>query len=391
MALTFMHPMKAIRGVLFLAWVLLSSIQTTVFCFLPAIGLHFVAPKTSLSIVRMLATPWFASGAILMQVFGITPVLQVVGGSVEDLVHDIPHLLVVSNHYCRLDWLFTWMIEVPLGWDERKVITLKDGLRQVPGIGWAMQALRYLFIKRNWAADKRTMEQYIQSLQRDGNISMLLFPEGTDASASSIQKSQSFATKNGLQLYKHVLHPRTTGFVHIFKTMANSDVPLAVWDLTIGYENMAPGTGEPMFIKGLWPTKVFFRVSRWPMDEMPKPEDTDGLSAWLNDRWSEKERRLEQFVLSESDNMELPLTKSRLKAEPPRVLPVPWRSWLICGGPLFILLNVVVFPMAMWHIWWCRYWFVLGCMFFVIVGKFFGGVDKYLTMNNSPTARNKDM
>lgn len=50
----------------------------------------------------------------------------------------------------------------------------------------------------------------------------LLFPEGTDLTATNVAKSGQFAEKHGLPVYRHVLHPRTTGFVHFVNTMNNS-------------------------------------------------------------------------------------------------------------------------------------------------------------------------
>lgn len=51
---------------------------------------------------------------------------------------------------------------------------------------------------------------------------ILLFPEGTNISENTKAKSHSFADKNGLKRYEHVLHPRTTGFSFLVEYMKSS-------------------------------------------------------------------------------------------------------------------------------------------------------------------------
>lgn len=53
-------------------------------------------------------------------------------------------------------------------------------------------------------------------------VQILLFPEGTDLSPSNIVRSNKYADKNNLPNYKHVLHPKTTGFVFLVETMRKS-------------------------------------------------------------------------------------------------------------------------------------------------------------------------
>lgn len=53
---------------------------------------------------------------------------------------------------------------------------------------------------------------------------MLLFAEGTDFSEWGIERSNSFAEKNGLPKYEYVLHPRTTGFTFLCETMEKCEL-----------------------------------------------------------------------------------------------------------------------------------------------------------------------
>ena len=76
-------------------------------------------------------------------------------------------------------------------------------MRHLPGPGWAMQFLRYLFVSRNWEVDQHTMAAGLGSVCRDGGASMLIFPEGTDRSASNVVKAQEFARTRNLAVCKY--------------------------------------------------------------------------------------------------------------------------------------------------------------------------------------------
>lgn len=52
-------------------------------------------------------------------------------------------------------------------------------------------------------------------------LQILLFPEGTDLTKETKERSDKFAEKSDLPKYDFVLHPRTTGFTHIMQEMKN--------------------------------------------------------------------------------------------------------------------------------------------------------------------------
>ena len=62
---------------------------------------------------------------------------------------------------------------------------------------------------------------------------ILLFPEGTDLTKHTKQRSDQYAEKNNLPKYDFVLHPRTTGFTHIVQEMKNGNcMPLSIVFIT---------------------------------------------------------------------------------------------------------------------------------------------------------------
>ena len=90
--------------------------------------------------------------------------------------------------------------------------------------GWAMQVATFMFVQRSWNDDKQyltAMLDYFTNINYTPQI--LIFPEGTDYNRETCSRSDTYAMKNGLQCYRHLLQPRTTGFAflveHVRKSM----------------------------------------------------------------------------------------------------------------------------------------------------------------------------
>ena len=69
--------------------------------------------------------------------------------------------ILVMNHRTRLDWLFYFCILYRLNALSNIKIILKDGLKKIPGAGWAMQTALFIFIKRKWEVDKGIFTKFI--------------------------------------------------------------------------------------------------------------------------------------------------------------------------------------------------------------------------------------
>lgn len=69
--------------------------------------------------------------------------------------------IVLMNHRTRLDWMFYFCVLYRLGGLSNIKIILKDGLKKIPGAGWAMQTALFIFIKRKWATDKEIFTKFI--------------------------------------------------------------------------------------------------------------------------------------------------------------------------------------------------------------------------------------
>ena len=160
--------------------------------------------------------------------------------------------------------------------------------------GWIMQMNGFLYITRRWEEDKgrlsRTLD-YLVALQR--RTQLLIFPEGTDLTTSSKEKSDRYATKNGLPMYYHTLHPKTTGFSYLASYLKRASYLDAVYDLTIAYPDYVPQS-EIDLITGKLPNEVHFNIKRISSDDLP--EDETSLRDWLEERWYHKEETLKRFA-----------------------------------------------------------------------------------------------
>lgn len=67
----------------------------------------------------------------------------------------------------------------------------------------------------------------------------------------------------------------------------------AVYDLTLVYPDGCPQTEGDLFF-GNFPQKVFAHLVRYPVSDLPKSED--GLRKFMEKRWLEKEKTIEEFT-----------------------------------------------------------------------------------------------
>lgn len=160
-----------------------------------------------------------------------------------------------------------------------------------------MQGSMYLFLKRRWEQDEEYLNNVLDYF-RDMNypIQLMIFPEGTNLDNYSQPRSNSYAQKNNLPLYKHVLHPRVRGFVHCIEKLRKATRKIdAVYDVTVGYDQDYCYQA-PDFVTGNFPKEIHFNIKRYNISEMPL--DNTKLEQWLCQRWSEKEDRLSKFYMN---------------------------------------------------------------------------------------------
>lgn len=233
---------------------------------------------------RWCAGTWWGGCVVFADRFNRTRIIV----SGEDLPTD-ENALVVSNHQQMPDITTIMALARSKGRLGDLKFFVKYALKWVPGVGWGMQFLNCPFLKRDWSADREKIDATFDTLVRE-RIPMWLvsFVEGTRATESKIRASAEWAVERGLESTRHVLLPRTKGFVASVEGLG--DHLNAVYDFTIGYVDGVPSLWQ--FISGRV-KQIHVHIRRFPADELPKIEAE--LKQWLMDRFYEKDALLEEY------------------------------------------------------------------------------------------------
>jgi 1-acyl-sn-glycerol-3-phosphate acyltransferase len=197
--------------------------------------------------------------------------------------------VVVANHQQMPDITFLMFLARAKGRLGDMKWLVKDPIKYVPGVGWGMWFIDCVFLKRNWAEDKESIDATFARIMRDRvPLWLMSFPEGTRFTPAKAEKSRAHALKTGLTPLRHLLLPRTKGFAaSVQGLLGHID---AVYDITIGYEDGVPTLSQ--YVRG-FARKAHLHVRRYPAAELPT--GSEELSRWLHERYREKDELLEHF------------------------------------------------------------------------------------------------
>jgi hypothetical protein len=209
-------------------------------------------------------------------------------------------MVLMANHQLYTDWLYLWWIAYTNSMHGFIYIILKESLRNIPIIGWSAQFYNFIFLARNWEEDQRTFKKHLGKLNKPNDpMWLIIFPEGTNLSATTREKSKKWAEKNNLQDMKHQLLPRSTGLRFCLNEL--KDTTKWLYDCTIAYEGVPPGqfgqdifTLRSTFFEGRPPKSVNMHWRRFHIDDIPI-QNTKAFEVWLRNRWREKDYMLEYF------------------------------------------------------------------------------------------------
>ncbi|KAF2206720.1 hypothetical protein CERZMDRAFT_52485, partial [Cercospora zeae-maydis SCOH1-5] len=214
---------------------------------------------------------------------------------------NFPHrLILMGNHQLYTDWLYLWWIAYTNKMHGRIYIILKESLKHVPVIGWGMQFYNFIFLSRKWEQDRYKFKQHLDHLKDPKDpMWLLIFPEGTNLSDVTRQKSAKWAEKTGVPDMKHQLLPRSTGLHFCLQELRASTNWL--YDCTIAYEGVPKGmygqdiyTLKSSLFEGRPPKSVNMYFRRFKIADIPYQEE-DAFTRWLLNRWREKDYMLDYF------------------------------------------------------------------------------------------------
>lgn len=214
---------------------------------------------------------------------------------------NFPHrLILMGNHQLYTDWLYLWWIAYTNKMHGRIYIILKESLKHVPIIGWGMQFYNFIFLSRKWEQDRYKFKQHLDHLKNPSDpMWLLIFPEGTNLSDVTRQKSAKWAEKTGVPDMKHQLLPRSTGLQFCLQELRASTNWL--YDCTMAYEGVPKGmygqdiyTLKSSLFEGRPPKSVNMYFRRFKIADIPYQDD-EAFSRWLINRWREKDYMLDYF------------------------------------------------------------------------------------------------
>lgn len=302
--------------------------------------------------------------------------------------------ITLLNHRTRLDWIYIWCLGT---FPHYVKIVLKAELGRLPGVGWAMQMANFIFLKRKIANDEKHMKDVVDYLLRlDGQVHVLMFPEGTNLCPESIASSDSYARKMGRPLLRYTLHPRVTGFQHFVKNIGSR--LSYVYDVTVAYPFAMPENELSLFL-GNAPQEVHYYVRRWPIssiigrsagDSCPNDESTaTALGAWLNERWLEKEQLLKEYYLKPPAERQFPDEVVREGALIDAPSHQPWGP-----GAVLVLLFWILFSLfciTLLCVSWPARLFALAVNIFYIVVNVQTGISEWVLQKANEVEKRKQL
>lgn len=151
---------------------------------------------------------------------------------------NFPHRMVLmANHQLYTDWLYLWWIAYTNKMHGRIYIILKESLKNIPIFGWGAQFYNFIFLSRKWETDRPRFKRHLAHLMDPKDpMWLLIFPEGTNLSKVTREKSKKWADKTGVPDMKHQLLPRSTGLQFCLQELQRSTNWL--YDCTIAYEGV---------------------------------------------------------------------------------------------------------------------------------------------------------
>src|SRR3989338_6706639 len=165
--------LQRVAGPVYTLWMLFMAWFGVIYLMLPCLPLVFVSPALFRKVMDAMGFYWYHVTVIFQRyVLGVRVVI-----SGDPLPASDRAALFISNHRTRLDWLFLWNYFALNGRLLHEKIVLKAELKGFGPFGWAMQFLRFLFLKRDLAADARTMAEFFSAYAHlRYPLHLLLFP-----------------------------------------------------------------------------------------------------------------------------------------------------------------------------------------------------------------------
>lgn len=295
--------------------------------------------------------------------------------------------LLILNHRTRIDWMLMWILLAQTDMLFTLKIVLKGELSNIPFFGWTMQTFRFLFLTRKWETDKIHLAKVFSYMHRHKETATyLIFPEGSDLSPTNIAKSTEYAAKNGLPVFQHVLNPRVTGLLAMKNLIGVENID-RVFDITMGFSDHPKGgrPNEKSLIDGKMAGRIHFLIASHTVGKSAGeiPSDDEGFKRWIEKSFENKELLLSNFYRSsptqfDENNVRQILGTSHTVSTFRSLHTPQWSGVLVIF--MWLIPTAYVWLWTLLVQWSCSLllWSIAVSAFYVVVGRKFGGVDKWL-------------
>lgn len=140
----------------------------------------------------------------------------------------------------------------------------------------------------------------------------------------------------------------------------------AVHDITVAYPHNIPQT-EKHLLRGDFPQEIHFHVHRYPVQALPQGREE--LALWCQQRWEEKEARLQAFYQGNRNfrftgQSLVPPCKSELRVLVVKLLSLVY--WSLFSPAMCLL--IYSYSLVRWY-------FILAILVFVLQERIFGGLE----------------
>lgn len=270
-------------------------IRSVVFCFLLVLlafihGLQLLSlllrPLSATFFRRLnarLAAFWWAllvkalegMGCLSIRYFGQLP-------KASDL-----NVVLISNHQSLMDPLVILCFAYQMQSLSSLKWFVKDSLRSVPFLGWGLQFIDSIFLKRKWDEDRNLIAETFQKIRAHSDpIWLISFVEGTRLTPEKLVQSQRFAQDQGIEPFQQVLFPRYKGLTALLEGLSGRIDQ--IYDLTLRYECENPTVTD--LLKGsIGTVDVYFDQT----EVCALAKSSELQKEWLITQFRKKDRILE--------------------------------------------------------------------------------------------------
>lgn len=228
--------------------------------------IKFIIPKELwFRIIKYIIRTWY--NMVIFYMIYILKIKVIINSDDIKIEPKDKKILFFSNHPSFADWLYFWIIAYKYNRVKDVIIAMKDPIRRVPGIGWAVELLEYAFISRN---NKLMDINELKNTVKQDNIFFLIFPEGTNFGVEKLKTQLlQYNLNDDLKLicneYTDVLIPKTSGLRTCIKN-GNFD---KIYTLTICYSKL-PSIQTPTLWSawmGIYPKEILFNIENFKYEK----------------------------------------------------------------------------------------------------------------------------